>query len=92
LLQNTPTLFPPNAMIEEMSSVLTVAAPGSWIGVAFQFVSPPTVWLIQMWPPASHVAQSRPVESLAMTSVSVLTELMVFGKPVSTEYVSVFVS
>ena len=51
-------------------------------------VSVPLVCATQIRLPTIHVAHSRPVESLSMTSVSVLAALIVTGKPGSIVYVS----
>ena len=78
----TPILSPPKAMIVEMSSLLTFSAAGRTNGVP-QTASLPSVRFTQIWSPCSQVAQSWPVESFAMVSVSLLTELIVAGKPPS---------
>ena len=71
-------------MIDEMSSVFTDMAPGIANGVP-QLLSLVVDRLTQIDPSASHVAHSCPVESLAITIVSVRTEAMVAGKPASIE-------
>ena len=88
LLYMTPSLFPPNAMSVEMSSLPTVAEPGRMNGVP-HVSSLPVVRFTQIRPPCSQVAHSLPVESLSITSVSDRTLLIVAGNPVSSEYVSV---
>ncbi len=84
LLQKTPILLPPNATIDEMSSLSTVPEPGSANG-APHALSEPVVRLTQIVPPVSQVAHSWPVESFSMTSVSDRTELIVAGNPASSE-------
>ena len=68
-LHRIPILSPPKAMIDEMSSVSTEAAPGSANGRAPGAVAA-VVRFSQIEPLASQVAHSWPVESLARTSVS----------------------
>src|ERR671924_2411501 len=65
-LHMTPILFPPKAISEEMSSVLTFveeiangAPQAASLHAGLQ-----TVALTQTRPPCTHVAQSCPVESL----------------------------
>jgi hypothetical protein len=73
-------------MIDEMSSGATVeVAPGRTYGVPHA-ESPPTVWLTQTLSADVHVAHRRPVESLAITSVSVSNPLIATGKPPSGTY------
>ena len=51
-----------------------------------QRASSPSVWFTQMLPPCCHVAHSRPVESMSMTSDCVFAPLMTTGNPWSIVY------
>src|SRR6266540_5721094 len=89
-LHRTPILFPPKAITEEMSSPLTVVdeITNGVPQLASLQAGVHRVRLTQIVPPCCQVAQSLPVESLAITSVSSLLLLIVTGNPVSLVYVS----
>ena len=88
LLQSTPILLPPNAMIDEMSSISTLPVEpeeGRTNGVP-QVRSLPVVRLMKIWLSCAQLAQSLPVESFAMTSASIWKLLIWTGKPASSVY------
>ena len=84
LLQNTPTLFPPKAMIDEMSSVLTLAAAGNTNGVPHA-VSEPVVRLSQIHPARLPRRPQLPGRVLGDDQRLAADELMSDGKPASSE-------
>jgi hypothetical protein len=88
----TPILPPAKAISDEMSSDFTEVPVTLGTKAVFQTASLQTglqtVAFTQTLPPCVHVAQSCPVESFAITSVSVLKLLIETGKPASRVYVS----
>ena len=88
LLHITPTRLPPNAITDEMSSLLSAVSPVR-VGVngTPHVRSLPVVWATTTFFACVHVAQMVPVESSSMTSVSVATVVIVPGKPASSDQV-----
>src|ERR1051325_199274 len=72
LLHISPTCVPPNAISVEMSSEVIGGTErlNAVPQVLSSQVGAQTVAFTQTFPPWAHVAQSRPVESLSITSVS----------------------
>jgi hypothetical protein len=87
----TPSLSPPKAISDEMSSLLTLTGliENAVPQLASLQAGLQTDALTQTLPPCTHVAQSWPLESLSITRVSVLKLLIVTGKPESRVCVSV---
>ena len=94
VLHSTPTRSPPNAISEEMSSDFT-AGTGSAKAVP-QLASLQAGLQSDLFthtlPPCTQVAHSWPLESLSITSVSVLKLLISTGNPASRVYVFVAAS